>query len=136
MDMHRVFMMCEEDHQKFCADKRHPFLVTVCLNRHRAELSEGCAQVLPKHPYRCLIMHLLMTFLMVYIFIRVVRITLRWMRVSEQQRRYPGQAQVVIAQEVDSSVVNAVHLGKVVPVELAGMAPVGTAAAPAKMVAV
>jgi len=132
-DLHRVFMMCEADHQKFCAEKHHPFFVTVCLNHHRTELSEGCAEVLPKHPYRCLMMHLLMTFLMAYIFVRVVRITLRWMRMSEHQRRYPGQ--VVLAQKVDSTN-NAVHLGKVVPVELADVAPLGTAALPAKVVAV
>lgn len=107
-------MMCHEDRVKFCSENHHPFFITSCLLKHAKEISKECREVLPKHPLRCLMMHLLMTCLMMYICIRVVKLAFRYVRRNEQINQYPGN--VVIAQEVPVN--NEIHMGKVVPVEL------------------
>jgi len=113
-DFHHVEALCREDHEKFCAETHHPFFVTRCLNKHHHEISKKCAEALPKHPLRCLVMHLLMSTFMFYMCYRILRIAQRWYSSgSISQHQYPGHA-VIIAQEVD----NSIHLGKVVPVEL------------------
>lgn len=129
-----IRMMCHKDRQKFCSDTHMPFFTLMCLKKHFHELSDNCAEVLPKHPLRCIFMHLLIMVLSTYFMFRLTRLVLRKVRArrQQQQSQYPGNV-VVVAHEVDSTV----FMGKVVPVEL-DMGPVeaGTTAVPTKAVSV
>lgn len=116
-------MICGDDHTKFCPKSHMPFFVTRCLNDHRKELSEKCAEVLPRmHPMRCMLFHFAVTFLMAYACVRIARLTIRYLRSAPAQ--YPG-AVVTTATVVQ---LDGIELGKVVPAGIDGMEPMkGTA---------